>query len=222
MPTARIYTTVTKGSDNMAKKGSVYFDGFINMVELSCKAANYLNGALNGFKPQTLSQSMVELHEIEHAADVEKHNMMEKLAKEFVTPIEREDIIELASQIDNVTDKIEDVLIRLYMYNIQTIRPEAAAITGIIVRCCEALKVAVVEFPNFHKSNTLHQAVVDVNSMEEEGDEMYISAMRNLYESEKDAIVVLSWSEMFDRLEDCCDSCEHVANVLESIVMKNS
>jgi uncharacterized protein Yka (UPF0111/DUF47 family) len=85
------------------------------------------------------------------------------------------------------------------------------------------LEVAVVEFPNFAKSDTLHQAFVDVNTMEEEGDGLYVSAMRSLYtEKGVDPVQVVAWSETFDKLEECCDACEHVADAMESVVMKNS
>lgn len=206
----------------MARKKSEYFEGFISLVDLSCQAAEYLQGVLTNFNPATLSESMVSMHEIEHKADEYKHDMMTKLAQEFVTPIEREDIIMLANEIDEVTDKIEDVLIRIYMYNITQLRPAALAFADVIVRCCHALQLAMKEFPNFHKSQTLHQAIIDVNSMEEQGDAIYIEAMRNLFVTEKDPIHVVAWSETLDKLEDCCDACERVANIMESVVMKNS
>ncbi|MFV0414059.1 MAG: DUF47 domain-containing protein [Oscillospiraceae bacterium] len=207
----------------MAKKQNSYYQAFQTLVDYSCKAAEYLQLSLKDFKPETLQGKMQSLHEIEHMADDAKHQMMTELAAEFVTPIEREDIIQLAHELDEVTDKIEDVLMRIYMYNIKSIRAEALAFADVIVRCCQALQIAVTEFPNFHKSTQLHSCIVDVNTMEEEGDGLYISAMRNLYtEPGVGAVEVVAWSETFDRLEECCDSCEHVANVLESIVIKNS
>lgn len=203
-------------------KTNEYFETFKTMTEFACKASDYLQTALQDFHPETLEQKMAELHEIEHEADDTKHTMMEKLVKEFVTPIDREDIILLANEIDNVTDKIEDVLMRIYMYNIKEMRPEALQFANVIQRCCQALQVAMIEFPNFHKSAALHQCVVDVNTLEEEGDALYIKAMRKLYTEENDAVTVVAWSETLDRLEECCDTCEHVANVVESIVMKNA
>lgn len=206
----------------MARKNSPYFASFITLTQLSGKAADYLQTVLQNFKPENLQDEMKSLHSIEHAADVEKHEMMKKLAKEFVTPIEREDIILLANELDEVTDKIEDVLLRIYMYNINEIRPEALQFVDVIVRCCSALESAMVEFPNFHKSTSLHQAIIEVNTMEEEGDALYIESMRNLFAGTNDPITVMGWSETFDKLEECCDACEHVANVMESVIMKNS
>ncbi|MDL2323592.1 DUF47 family protein [Ruminococcaceae bacterium OttesenSCG-928-A16] len=205
----------------MAKKNE-YFDTFQTLVDFSCQAAKELQTSLQEFDPMTLQGKMESMHEIEHNADDEKHTMMTKLAQEFVTPIEREDIILLANEIDEVIDKIEDVLMRIYMYNIKAIRPEALAFTDVIVRCTMALQVAMAEFYNFHKSKEIKQCIIDVNTMEEEGDALYIEAMRTLYTSDADAVTIVAWSETFDRLEECCDACEHVANVMESVMMKNA
>ncbi len=206
----------------MAKKNSPYFDDLITMVNFSVRAAEYLQTVLEDFKSDTLQQRREAMHEIEHAEDEVKHGMMKRLAKEFVTPIDREDIIRLANELDDVTDKIDDILIRMYMYNVTEIRPAAKTFAEVISQCCKALQVAMVEFPNFHKSTTLKQAIIDVNSMEEEGDVIYIDAVRKLYKKGCDPIEVSVWSDLFDRLEDCCDTCEHVAELMELIVMKNS
>ncbi|SBW10015.1 Phosphate transport regulator related to PhoU [uncultured Eubacteriales bacterium] len=206
----------------MSKKNSPYFDDFIAMAEFSCQAAEYLHKVMTDYRPDTLDQRREEMHQIEHTADAAKHSMMARLNKEFVTPIDREDIIQLANELDNVTDKIDDILIRMYMYNIKAVRPAAIAFTDVIVRCCRALQLAITEFPNFQRSNTLIPAIINVNTAEEEGDSLYMDAVRDLYQSVSNPIEVTAWSELFDRLEDCCDACEHVADSMEIIVLKNS
>ena len=203
-------------------KHQPYFEDFITMVNFSCRAAEYLQTVLRDFDPQTLPQRREAMHEIEHAADEVKHAMMKRLAKEFVSPIDREDIIQMTNELDDVTDKIDDILIRMYMYNISGMRPAALAFADVIARCCKALQAAMQEFPNFHKSQDLRQAIIDVNTMEEEGDAIYIDAMRELYEKSGDPVEVAAWSELYDRFEDCCDACEHVADMMEIVVMKNS
>lgn len=205
----------------MAKKNP-YFDDFIEMIGFSCQAAEHLQKSLKNFKPEALSGLRETMHEIEHMEDNVKHGMIERLAKEFVTPIDREDIIELANELDNVTDKIEDILIRLYMYNVQAVHPAALDFADVIADCCKALQRAMVEFPNFHKSTTLRQSFIDVNSMEEKGDAIYMDAVRSLFEKGGDSTELIAWSELFDRLEDCCDTCEHVSDVMEMIIMKNA
>ena len=140
----------------------------------------------------------------------------------FRSPIEREDIMQLATSIDDLTDAIEDVLLRLYMFNIQTIRSDAVEFVGVIARCCTALKDAVDEFRDFRKSETLRDKIIEINRLEEDGDALYTAAMHRLYAEEKDAVSVVAWTTLYDRLEKCCDRCEDIADAIESVVLKNS
>lgn len=204
------------------KKDMDYFEGFVSLVDYSCEAAAFLEKILGNFNPDSLNEKMKEVHAIEHQADIEKHLMMQKLAKEFITPIEREDIMSMAHQIDNVTDAIEDVVMQMYMFNVRTVRVEAVEMTKIIVNCCEALKSALKEFHNFRKSENLHKIIVEINRLEEEGDRTFTEAVRRLYREKSDVMEVMGWTKIFERLENCCDVCENVSDVIESVIMKNS
>ena len=206
----------------MAKKNSSYFDDFIHMIDYSCEAAECLRSSFKGFQPAGVDEYRRTMHKIENDEDELKHEIMNKLVKEFLPPIDREDIILLANELDNITDKIEDVLIYMYMYNITAIRPPALILTDVILRCCQTLKRALGEFANFRKSNNLMNDIVEINTIEEEGDKIYIEAVRELYQTEKDPVLILTWSKIFDIMEECCDACEHAANAIESVVMKNS
>ncbi|MCX7614554.1 MAG: DUF47 family protein [Clostridiales bacterium] len=203
-------------------KSEYYFDKFVDLVDYSYKAANLLNDTLNNFRVDKLEDSMKEMHAIEHQGDVARHAMIRKLAKEFITPIEREDIMALADSIDNVTDALEDVLMRIYMCNITSVRDDALKMSQVIVKCCNALKLALAEFHNFRKSQTLHELIVEINHMEEEGDKLYTEAIRNLYVNCKDCLEVMGWEQTFRYLEKCCDACEDVADIIESVMLKNS
>ena len=107
------------------KQDSFYYENFSECVACACQAAHYLEDTLKNFDPQRLHDVLDELHQVEHAADEKKHELSNVLARAFITPIEREDIILLSQSIDEITDKIEDVMLRLYCNNIQTIRPDA-------------------------------------------------------------------------------------------------
>ena len=165
---------------------------------------------------------MIKMHDIEHSADIAKHDMMKHLLKEFLPPIDREDISELAQEIDNVTDTVEDVLMQLYMYNIQTIRKESVEFSENIVICCSALKKAMSDFQNYKKSTIVTENIINVNNLEEVGDRLYTRSMRELYATSTDAIEIMTWTKNFNALEKCCDACEEVADAMESIIMKNS
>jgi len=204
------------------KKENNYFDMLVGMVDYSCQSAEILHSTLVNFKTDNLEEKINTLHELEHTGDILNHELIRKLLKEFITPIEREDIINLAQEIDDVTDTIEDVLLRIYMFNITSIREEALAFSTVIVQCCNALKLAMENFYNFQKSPAVQHNIVEINRLEEEGDKLYVQAIRNLYTTSTDPIEILAWTHTFDRLEKCCDACEHVSNVIETIIMKNS
>jgi predicted phosphate transport protein (TIGR00153 family) len=207
----------------MARKNEYnYFDAFANLSKFSYDLAISLNETLKNFDPNFITGKVTEAHAIEHNADIAKHEIMNRLVKEFLPPIEREDITSLTQEIDDVTDSVEDVLIYIDMFNIQTIRPEILKFTDLIVRCCKAMDEALEEFKNFKGSKKLHDKVIEINRLEEDGDALYVDSMRNLYHTSTDPIELMCWTEILHRLEKCCDNCEDVANVLESIVMKNS
>lgn len=207
----------------MARKNELnYFETFVKGVDYACRAAEMLRDNLRNYDPASLPDRMKELHEIEHAADIGKHEMMGRLARDFITPIEREDIMELANKIDDVTDSIEDVLMRAYMFNIKTVREESHAFSEVIVTCCAALKKMLEEFHNFHKSSVIKDLIIDINKLEEDGDRIYTQSVHHLYATCTDPVEIIAWTELFDRFEKCCDLCEDVADVVESVIMKNT
>jgi predicted phosphate transport protein (TIGR00153 family) len=207
----------------MAKQnGYDYFQTFVDLVEYSCNAANMLSTTLENYNSDDLSKKIEEIHVIEHNADLKKHEMMSNLLHEFIAPIEREDIIQLANCIDNITDAIEDVLLRIYMFNIKTIKPEALEFAKIICKCCDSLKIAMNELKHFKKSHEIKNLIIEVNRLEEDGDKLYTEAVRTLFESPSNPVETLAWNEAYNHFEICCDSCEDVADAIEIVIMKNS
>lgn len=207
----------------MARKKSFdYFEAFVNLAEYSSRAAKMLDESLRNFDVETLPQKLEELHKIEHGADEEKHEVITMLAKEFITPIEREDIAELTQQLDEVTDAVEDILIKIRIYNIKSIRPEALEFSSIILKCCDALTATMKQLCNFKKSALLKEHIIEVNRLESEGDTLFNEAMYRLHSTSTDPIEVMTWSRVFDRMEMCCDEFEDVADIAEYIILKNS
>lgn len=207
----------------MAKeKGSNYFSMLEAMAECSCRAAKELERILLDFNLDLLDRDMEKLHAIEHEGDEQRHELVNRLVKEFITPIEREDIMAITDQIDDVTDSVEDVLLRIYMFNIQSIQEDARTFTGIITKCCEELLHVFREFGSFKKSKTLRESIIELNRLEEQGDALYISTVRKLHTTRSDAREIAAWTEIYYRMETVCDTCEHAANLVEHVIMKNS
>ncbi len=207
----------------MAKKqDSFYFENFVSCVDYASRAAAILNDTFLNFKPEELENRLHAIHQEEHGADCKKHDLMEALARAFITPIEREDIMLLSQNIDELVDKIEDVLIRCYCNNVQSIRPDAQKICAILVEGCGAVKDLMVEFANFKRSKTLKEKIIRINTLEEDADKLFIAGVRDLHVNCKDPLVVYAWHEVYIYLEQCVDACEHIADIVESVVMKNS
>ncbi len=207
----------------MAKKNDkYYFQNFIKCVDCSCRAARMLDGILADFDAATLTDKLDEIHAIEHEADSLKHESMAALIKAFITPIEREDIMSLSQNIDEVTDTIEDVLIRVYTNNVTSIRPEVHSFTALIIESCDTLKQLMVEFEDFKRSKEIHTFIIRINELEEDVDRLFLSSMHELHSACNNPLEVIAWREIFYYLEICADACEHVADVVEGVVMKNS
>ena len=204
------------------KQDDYYFDNFIKCAEYACKEAYLLKEILTDFQPAEISKRMEEVHEIEREADTHRHEITDKLAKAFITPIEREDIIALSHHIDDVTDKIEEVLIRVYINNVQERREEGLSMLKVVIECCEELQNLLKEFKNFKHSKELKQSIIRLNTLEEKEDDLFISSMRKLHVEEKDVRNVIAWREIYTYLEKCADACEHVADIVGSVAMKNT
>ena len=186
------------------------------------QGAHLLRGWLTEFDPAHIHEKLDEMHALEHEADEKKHEMLNVLARAFITPIEREDIILLSQNIDDLTDKIEDVLLRIYCNNVQTIRPDALKLIDVLIRCCGEVKEMLGCFSSFKNVKKLHEHVVNINTLEEEADALFYNSLRELHTTCSDPLTVISWREIYIYLENCVDACEHVADTVESVVMKNT
>ena len=206
----------------MAKGDKFYFENFSECAALSKKAAVYLVECLENYDVNNIEKMLEEMHVFEHSADMKKHEMNEMLAKAFVTPVDREDLDMMSQQLDTVLDLLEEVLQKLYIYNIQTIEPAAIEYSRHLVKACDLLCDIMSEFENFKKSKKLHSLIVEENDVEEECDKLYLATMHELTKKSTDVLVTLSWYKIYDCFEACSDACEHVSECVGSIVMKNT
>lgn len=207
----------------MVKKSDrYYFDNFIACVECSCQAAALLGDTLKEYSKDKIAERRVQIHKIEHEADMKKHELMNMLNKAFITPIEREDIISLAQNLDDITDTIEDVFLRLYICNLDAVKENAIALTDMVIEACGALKNAMEEFPEFRKSAKLKDYLIRINDLEEKADNLYIEGMREIHVGGEPPLTVIAWRDIYSYLERCMDACEHAADVVETVIMKNT
>lgn len=206
----------------MAKGDKFYFENFAECTSLAREAANYLVECLENYDADEIDNMLEKMHVFEHSADKKKHKMNEMLAKAFVTPVDREDLDMLSHQLDNVLDLIEEVLQKLYIYDIKEIEPAAIEYAKKLVKACDLLCEIMAEFENFKKSKKLHSLIIACNDIEEECDKLYLSTMHELTKKSTDTLVTISWYRIYGCFEACADACEHVSECVGSIIMKNT
>ena len=207
----------------MANKANrFYFDNFVAAANCACRASDYLVNCLENYCAENIVSMIESLHAIEHEADGIKHEMSRELARAFVTPIDREDLAMLSQNIDEVTDKIEETLQRFYINCVTTVQPEAITFAKKIADSCRRMKEMLEEFINFKRSARLHDMIVELNHAEEECDSLYLEASLNVRRAGLDALDVFAWREIYDRMEECADACEHVGDCVETVIMKNT
>ena len=207
----------------MPKKNEDFtFDAFVRGIEASCDAAAMVHDAIINYDPEKLPAQLEDLHAIEHRGDEVKHELVSKVSRAFITPLERDDILTLIQALDNVTDAVEDILIRMRITGVRRMRSDAAAFAELLVRCTDATRQLLQEFRHFKKSKKLNEYIILVNHIEEEGDAMYMEAMRRLHTGVEDLLQLVIWREIYDFFERCFDACEDVADILENMAIGNT
>lgn len=205
-----------------SKQDKFFFQNLIQAAESSCKSAEYLLTCLENFDMANIHTMLNEMHGYEHRGDETKHKMSAALAKAFVTPVDREDLDLLSNRIDDVTDCVEDVLQTIYVNHIERIPEEIRTFAKLISRSCDVMKQMIEAFENFKKPAKLHDLVIRLGDLEEEGDRLYLQYKYNILKDCTDVLEIISWREILDKMENCLDTCEHVGDCVDTVVMKNS
>ena len=159
-----------------------------------------------------------QIQDVEHDCDTITHEIIQRLNRTFVTPIDREDIHSLAKSLDDVMDAIDAASSVIRRYRVAPVRYGARELASVIVRSSDQVRMAVAAL---ERKTGVHGLAVEVNRLENEADRLHDEALSRLFEEEKDPITVIKWKEVLDYLEEATDRCEDVANVLEGVVVKH-
>ncbi len=160
------------------------------------------------------------IEEVEHKGDTLTHEMVKKLDTTFITPIDREDIIKLASSLDDIIDLIHGAATRLVLYKVAAPTPQAKELAFLILKSTRELLRAVSKLST--RLGDVYDHCVEVNSLENEADRVCRDAIAWLFEHETDPVAIIKWKEIYETMETATDRCEDVANVLESVALKNA
>jgi uncharacterized protein len=159
-----------------------------------------------------------EIKEVEHKCDFLTHDIIQRLNRTFVTPLDREDIHALARSLDDVMDAIDASATLVRLYRLESVRFGARELARIISACSTQILLALTAL---EESKGFAGPGIEINRLENEADRIHQQAVSKLFDDERDPIVVMKWKEALDFLEDATDRCEDVANVLEGVMVKH-
>ena len=200
-----------------APRDRVYFELFEEAGRNILEAADLLDRLLSGY-PESKDLAR-EILECEHEGDRITHDIIQRLNQTFVTPIDREDILALASALDDIVDFTEEVADYLGLYRIEAPMDQAIKLAQVLKAAARQIAEAIPRLRGFHD---ISGYTVEINRLENEGDRITREAVASLFDGGIDPMVVIRWKDLFERLEEAIDAAERVANILEGIVIKNS
>jgi predicted phosphate transport protein (TIGR00153 family) len=197
-----------------------FFELFTSVATLTAEAAKIL---LDLFKapPEKRTYLVESIKKLEHQADGITHELVTRLDRSFITPLDREDIHFLASRLDDVIDQIDGSARRTAIFRTESAPQGVIILADVIARATEQV-LAAVKVLEKGKTPVVIQACIEVKKLEEEGDAVYTEWLGRLFDEEKDPIALIKWKEIYDTLESTLDQAEDVANILESIAIKHS
>ena len=207
---------MSRFSDIFASKDRAYFDLFEEAATNMARAAEMLSSMLTDYPDQR--QLVDDIRATEAEGDRITHEIVNRLNNTFVTPIDREDIIELASALDDITDLIEEVADYLGLYKIEAPMEQAQRLAVILHQAAAQIEKAM---PRLRDFKDMHKYTAEIHRLENEGDRVVREGLASLFEGGIDPMVVIRWKDLFGRLEEAIDACERVANVLSGIVIRN-
>lgn len=202
------------------RKKDIFFKTLEQMADVITEAVDRFATAVNADLSDVTAFTK-EMKEFEHQGDRFTHVILTELNKTFITPIEREDIMDLIKKLDDVLDGIEACASRFDMYQITKTDPIIRKFGDVLRRSSLEIKAAVYLLTQ-KKLLAIQPHCVKLNELENEGDELLRQGVKQLFHNVTDPIELIKYKEVYERLEETTDSCEDVANTLQSIIMRNS
>ena len=194
-----------------------FYDLFTELAKRLTGSANTLQELFQSL--DQLDAKVTAIKALEHEADTLTHDIIDRIDRTFVTPFDREDIHALASELDEVIDLIDGTARRAQIFRIKKARPAAGVLAEVLARAGRVVEDGV---RNMKNAKHVYSVSEQLKTLEEEGDAIYHDAMGNLFAEGGDALEVIKWKDLYDKIEDALDKCEDVGNVLQSIALKNA
>ena len=203
---------------NFLPKEEQYFSLFTRMTSYIYDAARALVEMLAD-KNGDYAEHVKRIKTIEHACDDLTHSVSMRLNKSFITPFDREDIYLLSGALDDIVDLIDDAARAMMMYDVHESTVHARRLADVILRMAVQLHEIV---SLLSRPDGITTRIVEIHRLENEGDDIYHTAIGELFRHTADPLMVIKWKEIYEKLEAAVDRCEHVANIVEGVIIKNT
>ena len=200
-----------------APRDRLYFELFEEAGQNVLRTSELLDQLLRNYPDN--KELAEEIRACEHEGDRITHDIIDRLNHTFVTPIDREDILALASALDDIVDYTEEVADYLGLYRIEAPMQQAIRLARVLKDAARQIAEAI---PRLRAFRDISHYTVEINRLENEGDRITREAVASLFDGGIDPMVVIRWKDVFERLEAAIDATERVANIMEGIVIKNS
>jgi len=200
-------------------KDESFFDLFEQAANRLVTAAGVLVEATG--RSETLADNAKRLERLEHDADQLTHELVEKVNRTFITPFDREDIYNLATELDDVMDLMEATTERFILFKVQQVLPQAQEIAKVIQQQAQEIQRVMPQLRRLSRDSIMPHCV-EINRLENVGDRLLRDAMAALFDGRYDPLTVIKWRELYELMEQATDKCEDVANTIEGIVLKNA
>lgn len=200
------------------KKEDEFFQLLIEFSGKIVKAGESFTALVNDYTD--VEEKVAGMKVMETECDIQAHKIMNAIRASFVTPFDREDIYEIANEMDAIVDSLEEVANRFVVFDVKELKPEALQMTANIMQAIRELEVLFKHLSEVKKNNVVKEQIIEVNRIENEGDLLYRKSLAKLFREEKDPIELIKWKHLYEQLEHSLDSCEHVANIIEGVVTK--
>ena len=199
-----------------------YFKAFEEVSILMVEMAEVLSTKLTNYQLNSLEKELIKLHEIKQTADTKKQQLMHYLYEDFLPPIEREDIITMSHALGNALNCVENILVRMDMYQIEIIRPEMLEIMKLIKQAAHKSSKLMENLQDFKHPEKLLTSIEEAKKTHEQADSLHHQAVKILYVSKADSFKSLKESNVYDSFEKSIHSFEGITNSVEAIILKNT
>lgn len=198
-----------------------FFDFFEQHSKLAIEACRELDAI--AADPRTLGERANRIKDIEHSADNVTHQCIDALHRTFITPIDRSDIHRLIKRLDDIVDSVDSAASRMMLYEMNEVRPEMKQFTEVLITATTQIDSALGHLRHLNRQGQhIDKHCQAIYQAENDGDQILRAALVRLFKEEPNAVLVIKWKEIFERLEKATDRCEEVANIIQGVVIEAS